>query len=441
MAGDKVSVPLRDLLLTTKDGDWGKESPEKGFVPYRVIRGTDFPAVRTGDTRSVPIRYLSEATVHRRTLIPDDILLETAGGSPGRPTGRSLLVTEKLLSLLDLPVTCASFARFLRVDPSRADPRYIYWYLQHLYASGQMEEHQVQHTGVARFQYTKFAETTQIPLPDLAEQRVISRILGALDDKVELNRRMKDTLEAMAQALFKSWFVDFDPVRAKVEGGDPGLPEHIADLFPESFEDSEMGEIPRGWAATPLYEIATYVNGAAYSAFQPNDDRRGLPIIKIAELKAGITPQTKFSDVQMPEKYRVNKGDVLFSWSGNPDTSIDTFVWSANSGWLNQHIFKVLVRHQRERAFVLSTLKALKPVFAEIARNKQTTGLGHVTAADMKRLRVARPDDRVMQAWGTVAAPIHERVFKGALEAESLARLRDTLLPKLISGELRVSGA
>ena len=159
MAGDSASRTLRDLLLTTKDGDWGKEAPQNGYVAYRVIRGTDFPAVRSGDTSSVPVRYLSQATVHRRTLSADDILLETAGGSPGRPTGRSLFVTQRLLSGLDFPATCASFARFLRVDPLKAIPDYVYWYLQFLYASGQMEEHQVQHTGVARFQYTKFAET------------------------------------------------------------------------------------------------------------------------------------------------------------------------------------------------------------------------------------------------------------------------------------------
>ena len=165
MAGDMAAATLRDLLITTKDGDWGNESPADGFVPYRVIRGTDFPSVRLGDMSSVPVRYLSESTVHRRTLAPDDILLETAGGSPDRPTGRSLLIKQRLLSSLDLPATCASFARFLRVDRKRAEPKYVYWFLQYLYASGQMEEHQVQHTGVARFQYTKFAESQEIPLP------------------------------------------------------------------------------------------------------------------------------------------------------------------------------------------------------------------------------------------------------------------------------------
>lgn len=143
----------------------------------------------------------------------------------------------------------------------------------------------------------------------------------------------------------------------------------------------------------------------------------------------------------MPEKYRITKGDILFSWSGNPDTSIDTFVWSDGPGWLNQHIFRVLPLRQHEHAFVLSTLKTLRSVFAEIARNKQTTGLGHVTAEDMKRLLVARPDDRVMLAWSTVASPLHGRAFQNALENHDLSKLRDTLLPKLISGELRVKDA
>jgi type I restriction enzyme, S subunit len=271
------------------------------------------------------------------------------------------------------------------------------------------------------------------------EQRAIAHILGALDDKIELNRRMNETLEAIARELFKSWFVDFDPVRAKAESPDPRLPKEVADLFPARFVDSELGEIPEGWSAVALYDLATYVNGAAYAAFDPNDERRGLPIVKIAELKAGVTPQTKFSDAQMPEKYRITRGDILFSWSGNPDTSIDTFVWPHDLAWLNQHIFRVVPHRACERAFVLTLLRKLRPVLAEIARNKQTTGLGHVTATDMKRLLVVRPADRVMCAWNAIAAPMLERAFLNEVEIHSVTALRDALLPKLISGEIRVA--
>jgi type I restriction enzyme S subunit len=270
------------------------------------------------------------------------------------------------------------------------------------------------------------------------EQRAIAHILGTLDDKIELTRRMNETLEAMARALFKSWFVDFDPVRAKAEGRDPGLPKAIANLFPDSFEDSELGEIPKGWRVSSVYDVATYINGAAYRAFEPNEMRRGLPIIKIAELKAGVTAQTRFSDVKMPHKYRIGNRDILFSWSGNPDTSIDIFVWTHGPAWLNQHIFRVVPISTHERPFVLLTLRSLRPVFAEVARNKQTTGLGHVTAEDLKRLRAIRPPDSVLVGWNTLIKPVLGRSFGLEGESNTLAALRDTLLPKLISGELRI---
>jgi type I restriction enzyme S subunit len=277
----------------------------------------------------------------------------------------------------------------------------------------------------------------KIVVPPLAEQRAIARILGALDEKIELHRKMNATLEAMTRALFKSWFVDFDPVRVKAEGRAPsGMDAETATLFPREFVQSDFGDLPAGWSAVPVYDIAKYVNGAAYKAFEPNNERRGLPIIKIAELKAGVTTQTKFSDIAMPEKYRLRTGDILFSWSGNPDTSIDTFVWAHGEAWLNQHIFRVDLYGPDERSFVLATLKYLRPAFAEIARNKQTTGLGHVTAGDMQRLLVVKPDMQVVAAWERVAAPIFEAIFHNELESLSLGRLRDELLPRLLSGEL-----
>ena len=279
----------------------------------------------------------------------------------------------------------------------------------------------------------------QIPLLDGKEQLAIGQIARALDDRITLLRETNATLEAIAQALFKSWFVDFDPVRAKMEGRAPeGMDEATAALFPDGLDTSELGEVPRGWHCAPVFELATYINGAAYKAFEPNTERRGLPIIKIAELKAGVTSQTAYSDVEMPSKYRIETGDILFSWSGNPDTSIDTFVWTHEEAWLNQHIFRVLPHSSETRSFVLQTLRYLRPVFAELARNKQTTGLGHVTVADMKRLLVVKPGSSVLTQFALVAGPIQEKIFNNARQAQVLCTLRDTLLPRLISGQLRL---
>lgn len=289
---------------------------------------------------------------------------------------------------------------------------------------------------------TGILSAVPINLPPLKAQLDIATILGALDDRITLLRETNATLEAIAQALFKSWFVDFDPVRAKAEGLEPeGMDSVTAALFPDSFEESELGLVPKGWATRPIYDMASYINGAAYKAFEPNAERRGLPIIKITELKAGVTSQTAFSDVVMPDKYLIKTGDILFSWSGNPDTSIDTFVWGHDPALLNQHIFRVLPYIPKERSFVLQMLRNLKPVFAELARNKQTTGLGHVTVADLKRLHVVNPPESVIEQFNNFAEKIHQMIFGNEQQAITLTQLRDTLLPRLISGQLRLPEA
>ena len=281
----------------------------------------------------------------------------------------------------------------------------------------------------------------EVALPPLSEQKIIAHILGTLDDKIELNQKMSQTLEEIAKAIFKSWFMDFDPVRAKAEGRPAGLPPEINDLFPDELVGSEIGEIPKGWALKPIYELANFINGAAYKKFEPNKEGLGLPIIKIAELKSGVSEQTGFSTVDMGEKYLIRQKDILFSWSGNPDTSIDTFVWHRDDAWLNQHIFKVVPNDDVPRSFLLQLLRSKKPIFTEIARNKQTTGLGHVTVKDLKEMQIALPDLGLFNSALKTLEAVQERVFLCERENLILAELRDTLLPKLISGELRIPDA
>ncbi len=289
VGGDTAT--LRSLLIHTRDGEWGSANPGAGLVPIRVIRGTDFERVRRGDLTTVPIRYLRAEKSARKALKPGDILIETAGGSKGRPTGRTLLIQSRTLEGTEVPFTCASFARFLRVDEAQVNARYLYWFLQHLYQIGEMERHQVQHTGIARFQFTRFSEEIQVPLPPLPEQRHIAHILGMLDDKIELNRRMNQTLEEIARALFKSWFVDFDPVHAKAtlkshdtpppQGGSDWTVErarayldrmdpNIAALFPDRFVDSELGPIPEGWKVSTIGEEVSVVGGSTPSTKDPS---------------------------------------------------------------------------------------------------------------------------------------------------------------------------
>ena len=145
---------------------------------------------------------------------------------------------------------------------------------------------------------------------DLAEQRAIAHILGTLDDKIELNRRMNETLEGIARTIFKSWFIDFDPVRAKAEGRDPGLPKHIADLFPDSFEDSEIGEIPKGWIAGALGGVAENPRRGV----SPDEIEPSTPYIALEHMPKKCIALTEWGTAEKLEsnKFKFNKGEILF---------------------------------------------------------------------------------------------------------------------------------
>jgi len=162
----------------------------------------------------------------------------------------------------------------------------------------------------------------------------------------------------------------------------------VGQLYEPAFADN--------WIPTDLYSLASWVNGLAFRNIQFSNE--GIPVIKIAEIKNGVLAQTKFTQQIFDGSVHLQKGDMLFSWSGNPDTSIDVFWFELCEGWLNQHIFKVTPSSRIDKVFLFYLLKYLKPNFAEIARNKQTTGLGHVTINDLKNLEVRIPIQSTQQA-------------------------------------------
>lgn len=230
---------LRSLLLDTRDGEWGKGEPGAGRTKMRVVRGTDFMEVREGRVSGVPWRFLENRHAERKRLQDWDIILETAGGSPDRPTGRSVLLTPRVMEALGAEVTCASFARFLRVDPTKAHPAFVFWLLQHLYATRAIAQFNTQHTGVARFQFTTFCDTFELKLPPIAEQRGIAAILGEYDDLIEVNGQRVALLEDLASSLFDEWFVRFQ------------FPGHEDGRLASAVD----GTLPQGWASAKIGSI------------------------------------------------------------------------------------------------------------------------------------------------------------------------------------------
>jgi len=250
-----------------------------------------------------------------------------------------------------------------------------------------------------------------------------------------LNRRMNETLEAMARALFKSWFVDFDPAHAKAAGQKPrGLAPHIARLFPDSFVESELGEIPKGWEIKGLDETARFLNGLALQKYPPKDGR-SLPVIKIAQLRAGNTEGADSASADIEEDYIVKDGDALFSWSG----SLECELWTGGSGALNQHLFKVTLVAYPKWFCYLWVHEHLEN-FRYIAAGKATT-MGHIQRHHLSDAKVVVPDRGVFDATNNLLSPIIGQIIQRRIESRTLASLRDALLPKLISGEIRVGDA
>jgi type I restriction enzyme S subunit len=276
-------------------------------------------------------------------------------------------------------------------------------------------------------------------LPSLAEQHAIAQILGTLDDKIDLNRRMNETLEAMARTLFKSWFVAFDPVRAKAKGRDAGLRKHIADLFPDSFEDSELGEIPKGWRVAPIGALARIVGGSTPSTEQaaywtggchywatPKDlSRLSTPVLLETERKITDEGLSQIGSRLLPP------GTVLLS-SRAPIgyLAISEIPVAINQGFIGmlpaEGIPNLFLLYWSEWAHDEIISRANGSTFLEISKES------------FRPIPVVTPPNAIFNAFEIMIRPVYARVVSNEREVRTLTNLRDALLPKLISGELRI---
>jgi type I restriction enzyme S subunit len=330
---------------------------------------------------------------------------------------------------------------FLRPDLNKALPEYLVAYFRSPEGQHKLLANTSQVGVPSIAQPVTYLRSIEIPLPPLPEQHAIAHILGTLDDKIELNRKQNETLGAMARALFKAWFVDFEPVRAKIEGrwqrgqSLPGLPAHLYDLFPDRLVESELGEIPEGWEVRSLDSIANYLNGLALQKFPPESDDEFLPVIKIAQLRAGNTNGADRASARIKPEYVVVDGDVLFSWSG----SLEMVIWCGGRGALNQHLFKITSNEVPKWFYYYATLHHL-PAFRAIAAGKATT-MGHIQRKHLTDARIAVAPLSDMKNFDAFISPLFDQMVNIAQQSRTLAQLRDTLLPKLISGALRVKDA
>jgi len=279
----------------------------------------------------------------------------------------------------------------------------------------------------------------RLAIPRVSEQRAIARILGALDDKIELNRRMNATLEAMARTLFKSWFVDFDPVRAKMAGRDTGLPKDIADLFPDRLVESELGEIPEGWEHETLERLAA-TNANSWTA---KHHPPAVEYVDLGNTKWGTIVSTSLLDWEMaPSRARrvARVGDTIV---GTTRPGNGSFAYISRDGLTASTGFAVLSPRRewyQDAVYLAATNAGNVSRLANLAEG-HAGAYPSVKPKDISDTAIVFPGDQCMAAFSGVLSPNRIKIEHSKAESAYLAQIRDTLLPKLISGQLRVRDA
>ena len=394
---------------------------KKGFAfKSSMYKSTGTYIVRVSDTtaNSVDVSLcncISPELAHQYTdysLKTKDIIIATVGSWPTNPAS----IVGKVVRVPESANNALLNQNAVRIRSNGiVDSDYLYYLLKeehfskYLVGTAQGSANQASITLKDIFGYSFSAPS------EIKDQRRIASILSSLDRKIELNNKINANLEEMAQAIFKNWFVDFEPFK---DG---------------KFVDSELGMIPEGWKVGRLTEIASYMNGLAMQKFPPENNEDSLPVLKIKELGQGFcgTDSDRCS-CNIKDECKIHNGDVIFSWSG----TLLVDVWCGGDCGLNQHLFKVTSKDYPKWFYYYWTKHHLQE-FIHIAKDKAVT-MGHIKRGHLEEAMVAIPDNDSMEKAHELFEPILSKMISLRLESSRLSLLRDTLLPRLMSGEQEV---
>ncbi|MEK6784470.1 MAG: restriction endonuclease subunit S [Nitrospirota bacterium] len=407
-----------------------------GLIFLRAGHVTDSHINFTGVER---FHAALEARVRSKLSMPGDAVVTTKGNS----TGRTTFVTSSMPRFVYSP----HLSYWRSKDRNRIEGGFLRYWSKGSEFSEQLSGMKAS-TDMAPYLSLIDQKRLRISLPPIVEQRAIAHILGQLDDKIELNRRMNETLEAMVRTLFKSWFVDFDPVHAKAEGRDSCLPKHLATLFPDSFEDSELGEIPRGWELRTIEELSEQVAMGPFGSSIKISTfvSEGVPVISGQHLRGTLLDDSEFNFIteehaDQLKRSNVQRGDVIFTHAGSigqvayiPETSRhERYIISQRQFYMRCNPTKV------SPLFIVSYFKTPGGQHRLLA-NTSSTGVPSISqpVSYLRHLQIVLPPHDLLNIFDSAARSIYRTVAHNENQSRALTSLRDTLLPKLISGELRV---
>jgi type I restriction enzyme S subunit len=423
MSSEWSAVEFQELFLVPLRNGLTRPKAVRGSGVKMINMGELFANERIGNLRMDRVA-VTDKELSVNAVYPGDLLfarqsLVLAGA------GKCSLFIED-----NEPVVFESHLIRCRLDPAKADGGFYSYYFRSKSGRAKIESivEQVSAAGIRGSDLAKL----EVAHPPLTTQKAIAHILGTLDDKIELNRKTSETLEAMAKVLFKSWFVDFDPVRAKAEGRPTGLPAEISDLFPDTFEDSELGEIPIGWRIDSIYSVASVVYGAPFSSSLFNADGTGIPVARIRDLP-GESPGVYTTEVH-PKGTLILPGDIVVGMDGE----FRAYLWGGEECWMNQRVCKFIPDKNGRTCFLRESIR--KPLM-DVEVSETATTVIHLGKGDIDGFRVVVPTQEILDIFSAATTPLYEEVVANKQQTRVLANIRDALLPKLISGEIRIPDA
>ncbi len=436
MVAEWNTISLREAGITLIDCDHRTPPPATSGYPYIAIPQLKHGRLDLGDVRRISREHFLDWTRKAKPQ-PDDVILSrrcNPGETAVVPHGLECALGQNLV--------------LLRANGQKIYPPFLRWLVR-----GPAWWEQVGrfiNVG-AVFDSLKCADVPnfRLPVPPLVEQKAIAHVMGTLDDKIELNRRMNETLEAMTRAIFKSWFVDFDPVHANAAGRSlQGLDPAIQKLFPAAFTDSPLGPIPKGWAVERFSQHITAVRGLSYNGEGLRDDGTGLPMHNLNSIYEGGGYKhegIKYYAGEYRDKHLLKPGDMIVT---NTEQGFDHLLIGhaaivperyGPEGLFSHHIYRV--RPKPSSPFSTHYLVAL---FNTRRWHSWISGFSNGTTINMlppdalEMPMLAVPPAELVRTFTALAASVHKRAEMNLEQSHTLAAARDALLPKLLSGQVRV---
>lgn len=431
MSSDWQSKTLNDVCLKITDGAHYSPKSVLDGKPMASVKDLTRFGVDLSEARLIPIEDFD--VLVKQGCMPEvgDVLIAKDGNS-------ALDTVCNVKKTLD--AVLLSSVAILRPDPKVLNSDYLKFYLSSKDVIAYLKTNFISGAAIPRVVLKDFKKA-EIKLPPLEIQTTISSSLNALDDRIALLRETNITLEAIAQTLFKSWFVDFDPVRAKQEGCDPkGMDADTAALFPDSFEESELGLVPKGWRVGTIADIGEVICGKTPPTSEPANYGGDIPFITIPDMHnfLAVTSTNRSLSrlgANTQKKKTLPPGSICVSCIATAGLVVRVTTPSQT----NQQINSVVPFAKWGYSFPLFTLRRIGD--AVRAGGSGGSVFHNLSKSGFEQLKVLFPIEQLAVIFGEIIEPTIQKIIKNQKQAQTLATLRDTLLPRLISGQLRLPDA